>query len=444
MNPLLAMRRRPASSITFPPNREASMNSSPARSPLATDDQRDTEKLALRLVEHPRVRSARETARAVLLADPMAHTPDGRLGLDRALDQWVLALAMRIANADPFRPKVVWNIFNAPRVWFGHVYPGAAVAIDNPDNSNREISIDGASSYDIRGRFGSPPAQFMIEIVRDFDHYAGLGQTMAALTTQTIVADADGSFVITVDGQPANGRPNHLQSAPGFNWMFMRDSLADWKRVQATLSVERTAGPPAPPARSDDAIVDDIVESLPVWVRFWNGFKDDFLGYPEPNRLVGPNGRPGGWGFLAGGRFRIAGDEAVVLTLGGREANYTGFQISDVWTLSPDPVFHLASLNKSQALPNPDGTVTYVVSLNDPGIHNWIDPVGMSEGWMLTRWQGVPPAIDPASLIRSVKTVKLADLASVLPAGAPIADLASRRAQVAERIADYARRFVEG
>lgn len=121
------------------------MTSNLARSPLATDDQRDTERLALRLIEHPRVRAARESARALLLADPMADTPDGRLGLDRALDQWVLALTMRIANADPFRPKVTWNVFNAPRIWFGHVYQGAAVAIDNPDNSNREISVDGNS-----------------------------------------------------------------------------------------------------------------------------------------------------------------------------------------------------------------------------------------------------------------------------------------------------------
>mgnify|MGYP000216847335 FL=1 len=54
---------------------------------------------------------------------------------------------------------------------------------------------------------------------------------------------------------------------------------------------------------------------MPAWIRFWRGFKDDFLGFPEPNRLVGPNGRDGNWGYLAGGRFAITDDEAVLVTL---------------------------------------------------------------------------------------------------------------------------------
>ena len=55
--------------------------------PLWTDDQASAEKLALRLIERADVRAAREDARLMLLADPLAATLDGRLGLDRALDQ---------------------------------------------------------------------------------------------------------------------------------------------------------------------------------------------------------------------------------------------------------------------------------------------------------------------------------------------------------------------
>ncbi len=413
------------------------------RSPLATGDQRDAERLALRLIEHPRIRAAREAARALLLADKVAATPDGRIGLDRALDQWVLALAMRVVNADAFRPVVTWNVYNPPRHWFGHTYPGAAVAIDNPDNSNREIPIDGASSYEIHGRFNAYPTQITFEMVTDFNAYSGVGRTLSALTTQQIVADSGGAFTITIDGNPADGRPNHMRSEPGLLYVFVRDSMADWRQVPAELTVRRTGGKPPPPPRGEAAIIDDIVGSMPVWVEFWRGFKDDFLGYPEPNRLVGPIGRPGGWGFLAGGRFRLEDDDAVVVTTGDGGANYTGFQISDPWTISPDLVHRLGSLNKSQARPNADGTYTYVLSLRDPGVHNWIDSVGLHEGWMLTRWQGVPPATDPARLIRSVVTVKLAALASALPDGAPLIDLAGRTAQIAARIAEHARRLVE-
>jgi hypothetical protein len=414
-----------------------------APSPLATDNQRDAESLALRLIEEPKVRAAREQARAILLGDPVARTLDGRLGLDRALDQWVLSLVMRIINADPWRPRVVWNVYNPARHWFGHTYQGAAVAIDNPDNTNREIPIDGASAYEIRGRFGSPATQFMAELVTDFDGYAGLGRTLAALTTQQIRTDDAGNFVITVDSNPTGQRRNHLRCEAGRSFIFTRDSMADWRQVPTALAVARMGGPPPPEPRTEADIIDDIAASMQAWVRFWCTFKDDFLGYPSPNKLVGPNGRPGGWGFLAGGRFCLSDDDALVITTADGGANYTGFQVSDPWTISPDPVLRMSSLNKSQAERSADGSYVYVLAASDPGVHNWIDIVGLKEGWMLARWQGVPPSSDAADFIRAVSLVKLDRLNTALPQGTPMIDLDGRRAQIRRRAAEHQLRFAE-
>jgi len=47
---------------------------------------------------------------------------------------------------------------------------------------------------------------------------------------------------------------------------------------------------------------------------------------------------------------------------------YTGLQIVDPWTVSPDFTRHLTSWNKTQATRNPDGTYTYVISIRDPGV----------------------------------------------------------------------------
>ncbi len=414
------------------------------RSPVATAHQCAAERLALRLIEEPAIRAAREFARAGMLADPAARCADGYLGLDRALDQWVLALVMRVVNADAARPHVIWNVYNPPRTWFGHTYPGAAVAIDNPDNFNREIPIDGEATYVIHGLFAPNPAQFTIEIVADFTGYAGLGRTLAALTSQQIVPDEDGAFTITIDAEPAGNRVHHLQSNPGKLWVFARDSMSDWRQSPAELSVERLSGPPVPRQRNDQALVEDIVANMEDWVGFWRGFKDGFLGTPKPNRLVGPNGRPGGWGFLAGGRFKLLPGEALVITVADTGAVYTGFQISDPWTISPDPATRMVSLNKAQVLANADGSVTYVLCSSDPGVHNWIDTAGLSEGWMLLRWQGVPPSSDPAHFIHSVKTTPLAGLPAILPPGTPhIEFLHDRAKQIARRIQEHARRFTE-
>ena len=404
--------------------------------PLHTRDQEAAEKLALRLIERTDIRAAREQARKTMLQDPAAANADGNLGLDHALDQWVLALAMREANGDTADPHVVWNVSNPPRNWFGHVYHGAAVAVDNPDNFNREIPVDGLGNYKIDLRFSDNPPQFSVVIEMEPDHHAGLGRNIGALTLQDLLprCDAEGRVSVTVG--PASGGPLHLQSEPGRIQIYTRDSQADWDQLPAEVSVSRLDPPAGWKPRTEDEIAAAVVTDMPEWVRFWRGFKDDFLGFPEPNKLVGPNGRDGNWGYLAGGRFALADGEAVLVTLDPVGSYYTGFQITDPWTIAPDPMLRLASLNKGQVMPNADGTVTYAIALADPGIANWIDTCGLHEGWMLTRWQGVPegPPID--QMIRDVHLVKIDNM----PDDIPRIDLAGRRAQIATRARSFAQR----
>lgn len=404
--------------------------------PLCTADQEVSEKLALRLIERADVRAAREAARRDMRSDPAAASKDGALRLDNALDQWVLALAMREANGDTAAPAVVWNVSNPPRHWFGHSYGGAAVAVDNPDNFNREIPIDGAGRYAIDIRFSADPPQFSVVIEMEPEHHAGLGRNIGALTLQQLLphCDSDGRVTVTV-GPEADG-PLHLQSEPGRIQIYTRDSQADWNQKPAEVIVRRLDPPADWQPRTEDEIAAAVVADMSAWVRFWRGFKDDFLGFPEPNRLIGPNGRDGNWGYLAGGRFAIADDEAVLVTLDPVGSYYTGFQITDPWTIAPDPIYRLASLNKAQVTPSADGTVTYAVALADPGVANWIDTCGLQEGWMLTRWQGVLEGPPLDRMIREVRLVKL----DAIPADIPRVDLDQRRSQVSERARAFAQR----
>ena len=407
--------------------------------PLRTPDQEAAEKLALRLIERADIRTAREQARRGMLTDPAAATPDGNLRLDNALNQWVLALAMREANGDTADPRVVWNVSNPPRHWFGHVYHGAAVAVDNPDNFNREVPIDGAGNYRIDLRFAADPPQFSVVIEMEPEHHAGLGHNIGALTLQDLLPHCDANRRVSVSVGPEEGGPLHLRSQPGRIQIYTRDSQCDWNQLPAEVSVSRLDPPAGWQERSEDEIAETIIADMPAWVRFWRGFKDDFLGFPELNTLVGPNGRDGNWGYLAGGRFALADDEAVLVTLDPVGSYYTGFQITDPWTIAPDPMLRPASLNKSQARPSEDGTVTYAIALADPGIANWIDTCGLHEGWMLTRWQGVPADPPKDKMIREVRLVKLADI----PADLPRVDLAGRRAQIARRARAFAQRTSE-
>ena len=75
------------------------------------------------------------------------------------------------------------------------------------------------------------------------------------------------------------------------------------------------------------------------------------------------------------------------------------------------------SLNKAQSEPNADGTWTYVLSNADPGVHNWVDPCGLTEGILTLRMAEFPDQRPTDGLSASGQVVKLADLESVLPAG---------------------------
>jgi hypothetical protein len=85
-----------------------------------------------------------------------------------------------------------------------------------------------------------------------------------------------------------------------------------------------------------------------------------------------------------GGHFLLEDDEAYVIDLGGGAAHFTVL-ISNVWGSTMWIMDRIGSLNKAQSEPNPDGTWAYVVSNADPGVHNWVDPCGLTSGILTVR-----------------------------------------------------------
>lgn len=407
---------------------------------LATPAQLELERLALRVFESRSVRLSRESARRLLLADPTAQTLDGANGLDRALDQWVMGQVVATINGDPAHPQLLWAVDNTPRAWFGHVFPGAAVAIDNPDNVNRVAPLHGDYRYLLEGRFGQPAvAQTSINVTLAPDGPLRLGDAVATLTNQAIKTDSDGRFSISLDKQPANGRNNHLQLVDGPLQIAIRDSHSDWNQQATAFELRVIAGPTSAAPADEDRLAQQAADGLEGFVTFWLNFKNSFWDQPEHNRMIGPIGRAreGGWGTQAGGRFRLDHDQALVVTTRSGDAAYTGFQISDPWTISPTPVFRTSSRNLAQSHPNPDGSLTYVVAAVDPGVANWIDTTGLREGWLMLRWQNLPQGVEPETLVQEVRLVGLPELTAALPTGCPTVNLAQRRQEILDRISQF-------
>jgi len=416
--------------------------------PLATKDQLATEAMAMRLFQSAPVRAAMARSRAQLQADERARTRSGAARLGLYVDEMSFLACTEAAARNADHPSFTWTL-NLPHRWFGRDVPGSRSGVDNPDNAYRMLPIEPQAAYVITGRVPPTPAANVSFNV--FDEYPGNGadsRSLGTITLADLALGPDRSFRLTADATPAAGRANHLQLAPAGKLIFVRDSMADWAReTPLALKAERVSGPAPQPLR-EAALAEASAAIIDKAQAYWSQMMARYYFFAPPNKLTQVQNLAfvKGRQFTMNSHFRLAPDEAYVLTLDPMGVKYVGLQLSDLWGASLDYARHTASLSNGQVRPNPDGAITYVLSLNDPGVHNWLDPTGLEMGTFMFRYQGFDPAKvqpRPETAIRQEAVVKLADLDHALPPGTPRVTAEGRRQQLAARLAAYNRRIAE-
>ncbi len=404
---------------------------------LLTRQQRQIDRAALALAADPQVVAARDAVVQAWSALPLAKEPDGKSQLAGAVDELVFFAARTAVESEQFAPTIVWAIAAAHSDG-GVTIPGSRFGIDDPDRIYRSATIDPALSYVIHGQRNPQPSNrdFLFEVTG-----ADL-KTLGSLPARDIDVAADGTFVITVDATPANGRRNHLTLPANATGLLIRDTLADWtSQLPNRLTIAVVGGPAPKPATLDETRAQAV--SL---IRDYAGFDAQLVGQLSKspvNQLV-PQVRTlesGVAGAIIGtSRFSIANDEALVLTIDGQGARYIGLELTDPWARSLPYQDNTGSLSNLQAKPNADGTITYILSPRDPGLYNWVDTAGLNSGLFALRVEDFAQ-VDPAKLVRSIRLVKLSELASALPDGAPRVTPSQRAQQLAARRAGYDRRL---
>lgn len=420
--------------------------------PLATRDQLEMEDMAIRLYRSRPVEEAKARGRRLLQADPRAKTASGKSTLELDLNEIAFLACAITAIANPDDPKIYWGL-NLPHRWFGRDVPGSRCGIDNPDNAYRLMAIDDQSSYIVTGQVPPvPPVDVSFTV---FPVWPGIidgkGVFPAALggvRLADIEVDAAGAFTLTLDSSPANGRRNHLQLKPGACNLFVRDSMSDWAReTPLQLSIKRVSGPPPKPPRDEAALIQLAAVNVERSVKFWMQLPEKYYYRSAPHQLsIGPNPAfaTRGGQFTANGNFKLAPDEAYVLTLDPLGVGYVSVQLADLYGASLEYAHHTSSLSQSQMTANADGTITYVMSIKDPGVYNWLDTTGLDMGLFMFRYQGYDPdKFVPEKAIRTEQVVKLDQLRSVLPKETRWVTPEQRRQQLTERLAAYNRRLAE-
>jgi hypothetical protein len=407
---------------------------------VATSSQHEQELAALELTEHPTVKAAYETVAQNWLSRAKA-SEAMRERFDAAFAEVMFSAAVWSSNQDKLRPKVSCITRLAHPVGDRQI-PGSRWGIDNPDTVYRVIPISGDERYEIRGRVG--PNRMTENYFTLWDPNMG---TVAVLNGKTMEVDSDGSYTITVDSDPAGGRPNHVQTTADAHEFYIRDVLLNWERDDPNhITVERLGGPPTTPARTLDEQAQATADMMAYFANFTGKLSHGIYKMPANNfNLAWSADKVGAMKnqVYVMGRFDLGPDETFVVDVKDGGAEYFTVPLSNIWGTTLDIVDRTGSLNKAQSVPNDDGSYTYVISPVDPGVANWIDSAGLREGILTLRMAEFDEGGPTPDLGAHGRVVALDALDDELPDAARVTP-AQRAQQLAQRRRAYLRRLPEG
>jgi hypothetical protein len=306
------------------------------------------------------------------------------------------------------------------------------------------IPISGDERYEIRGRVGEN--RMTENYFTLWDAHMG---TVTVLNGRTMEVESDGSFLITVDSDPAGGRPNHIQSTPEAHEFYIRDVLLNWDRDDPNhLTVQRigAAAGLSQPARTLDEQAEATADMMAYFANF-TGKLSHGIYKMEPNRfdLAWSADKVGAMRnqVYVLGRFDLDPGEAFVVDVSDGGAEYFTVPLSNIWGTTLELVDQTGSLNKAQSVPNEDGTYTYVISPTDPGVANWIDSDGLTEAILTLRIAEFGLEGPTEDLGARCRVVNLDDLEAEVPTLRRVSTQ-ERAAEIAERRAAYLHRLPEG
>src|SRR5271168_2612526 len=280
-----------------------------------------------------------------------------------------------------------------------------------PDCIYTRAVLRGGHSYRLWGNRGTA-------------RYVGL-QTMngIAATANELVdeleVDADGNFEVLLSASEQAGRPGNWMRIEGDHpTLTVRHFFYDWDtEVASSLRIERlgnavgaqdlSVDPAVAVSRQLVALGDFVQDNLAFFLQFGaaaptNGFLPPIdrsdMGAAAENRPVI-------------GRWELNPDEALIVEVEPPEGIYWSYSIGNPWWETIHYGRHQSSLNAHQAAVDSDGLVRVVLCGRDPGVANWLDTAGHSNGPVILRCVRTTTAPTPRA-----RLVAFDEVASALPA----------------------------
>jgi hypothetical protein len=333
--------------------------------------------------------------------------------------------------------------------------PARKQAGDNADALILGAFIDGSHTYRIVGDRGS--ATWLAFTVLRMTHPDEPRHPMGApynyvldaapLLLPDLHVNWDGSFEVVLSPEPHPG--NWIPTTPESKHVRIRQFFGDWELEQpATIRIERIDVSDAPPLLTPERWLNQLAEVAAFTgasASFWPELAyqlpiNTMNAYPNIGMSPGESwqgkvdANPGG--VNASCHWRVARDEALVIEWRPTPAYFWLVELDTIWAATVDYRWRLSNLNASQAAYESDGSVRMVLSHIDPGVPNWLDLAGWSEGWINMRMLLCTEAPEFTTTL-----MRLDEFRDRLPAHANRIDEQGRRHQLERRKAGIDRRF---
>ena len=340
-----------------------------------------------------------------------------------------LALQFKLENNNPAFPELL-RYFDPLRKQGG----------DNTDALYVGAPINGAYTYRISGNRGSA-RYFAVTVLEDGATPWG-GCVVGSLVDSDITVDHDGGFELVLS--PAEHDGNWIRTTPGSWRVTLRQFFADWENeAPMAARIDCLDGPAHDPKLTVSQLSAGLADAA-AWVRqstlYWADMLDRWK--VQPNRFLSYrqlddnaiDATPGGEPLIC--YWQVPVGEALIVRVMPPAADYWAVEFGNYWWETMDYRYRLCSTNCHHAVLEDSGELILVVSHDDPGVANWLDPSGHEEGYITVRWMGAQDYPAPQCL-----QIARAALADHLPAEVKPMDAAGRRDQLAARRRGVIRRF---
>ena len=270
----------------------------------------------------------------------------------------------------------------------------------------------------------------------------GIAATANELVDELEV-DADGNFEVVLSADERAG--NWMRIEGDHPTLTVRHFFYDWdtevRIVAAHRAARRCGGAQRPFGRSGRGACrgnwsPSATSSRTTWRSFCNSVRrappNGFLPAIDRSEMgAAAENRP------VIGRWELDPDEALIVEVEPPEGIYWSFSIGNPWWETIHYGRHQSSLNAHQAVVDSDGLVRVVLCARDPGVANWLDTAGHSNGPIILRCVRTETAPTPTT-----RVVPFDDIPAELPADTTMVTaeerqsiLAARRRAVRERFA---------